>query len=103
MEEQVVIERRHRDGEAAAEEVADGRLLGEAAEDVVRADIEAVDDVEHRKHEGGVVFHGIAESVLEQPHAHHDFEEQHGNAGIHQRIANPADAHLILPVDERAP
>ena len=100
--ERRVVKGRYRDGQHAAEDVADGRLPGKAPVHVVREEIEAVDQVEHTKDRYGVVRHTEAKGLLQYEHAHDDFQQQYGNARVHERVTDAFDADMLPPVGQGA-
>ena len=96
-----IVKRGNRNGQQAAKKITDGGLLGKAAKHIVRAQVNAVHKTQHAKDRPGVLRGGDAQSPVQQQHAHHDLEQQHGKAGEHERIAQSAHVYLILPVKQR--
>ena len=106
-EEQVpepcVVGARHGNGQGRLEEVSHGGRFGKAAEDVVGKDIKAVHDVEHREDDDGLLADSDTEPLLKEPHAHHDFQKEDADACVHERVAEPVDAHMVTPVHQGVP
>ena len=85
----------------AAEEIPEGRLVGQPPENVVAEDVQAVGHSHDRIEQHRIGGDGDPEPRVEEHGFAQPVQQRHGKASVHERIRYAAPVDILVPAQQR--